>query len=279
VIAAVAAPVPQRHAAAGGLHLTEWAAEAAGSALLLLGGLSAVYLDFGPGSWVAAHLPSTSLRLLLTGALFAAVGVLVVVSPLGRRSGGHLNPAVTLAFRITGHVHDHDVAGYITAQVLGALAGAAACRALWGHTAASLGDGATHLGMGIALLAGVGIEALMTGVLLATILLFVSHRRLAPWTPAAVWLVVTLLVWRGAPYTGTSLNPARSIGPAMIAVDLREIWVYVAGPLLGAVVVALAVRGLRVRPLTAKLCHDERYPSTLASELPVAGRRMPPGPR
>ena len=72
-------------------HLSEWGAELAGTAILMLGGLTAVALDFGRGSPVAAAIPSVSARLLLTGALFAATGSLVAISPLGRLSGAHVH--------------------------------------------------------------------------------------------------------------------------------------------------------------------------------------------
>ena len=83
----------------------------------MIGGLSAVMLDFGPGAWMKDLLPSISSRLLLTGLLFGATGSLVAVSPLGRRSGGHLNPAVTLGFWLTRTVHVQDLIGYSTAQL------------------------------------------------------------------------------------------------------------------------------------------------------------------
>ncbi len=98
--------------ARGGRHGAEWAAEAAGTAILVFGGLSAATLDFGRASPVASAIPSHSLRLLLTGVLFASTGALVTISPLGRRSGAHLNPAVTFGFWLGGHVHRHDLAGY-----------------------------------------------------------------------------------------------------------------------------------------------------------------------
>ena len=232
--------------------------------------MSAVCLDFGPHSLVAAHVPSVSLRLLLTGLLFAGTGTLVVVSPLGRLSGGHLNPVVTLAFRITGHVHPRDLFGYIAAQCVGAVVGAAIARVVWGQIAVSVHDGATAPAASIAPLAAVGIEALMTAILIMTILFFLSRRALAPWTPLAVWILVAVLVWQGAHYTGTSLNPARSLGPALIAGSLSTYWIYVVGPLAGGIAAAVAVRTFRMRPLTAKLCHDASYPSTFACDLPVA---------
>jgi len=101
-------------------------------------------LDFGPTSPITPHLHSMSVRLLLTGLLFAGTGSLVALSPIGRRSGAHLNPAVTLAFWTQHKVHPHDLAGYVTAQLLGALTAAAGLRLAWGHTARVLHLGATQ---------------------------------------------------------------------------------------------------------------------------------------
>jgi aquaporin Z len=257
-----------------GLHLTEWACEMAGTAILLLGGLSAVALNFGRGSAVAAHVPSVSLRLLITGMMFAATGSLIAVSPLGRRSGAHLNPAVTFAFWATGHVQPLDLAGYVVAQCLGAVGGTALLRLAWGETAVSIRDGMTLPGHQVSPAAAIGIEALMTGVLVLTILLFVSSARTARWTPMAVWPVITTLVWRGATYTGTSLNPARSLGPAVIAGNFHEYGLYVAGPLTGALaaVLLLRVAPLELEPLTAKLFYHPTDPSIFKSALPTANR-------
>lgn len=104
-----------------------------------------MFLDFGPSSPITPHVPSVSARLLLTGLLFAGTGSLVALSPIGRRSGAHLNPAVTLAFWTQGKVHPHDLVGYVTAQTLGpataAAAAAAGLRLAWGHTAVALTSG------------------------------------------------------------------------------------------------------------------------------------------
>lgn len=248
------------------MHVVEWLCEAIGTMLLLLGGLSAICLDFGRGSWVAAAVPSVSMRLLITGALFAGTGSLVAVSPIGRRSGAHLNPAITLAFWMTGHVHPHDVAGYWGAQVLGALAGTAAVALLWGDVARSVHFGVTHPAADLNPTLATGIELIMTAALVATILAFLSSRRLMRWTPVATWVVVTVLVWQGAPHTGTSLNPARSIGPAIVAGDFHDLWTYLLGPLLaGAAVGGLARVVPRRRPMTARLFEDERYPTSMGS--------------
>ena len=260
--------------ARGGLHIAEWTAELLGTAILVFGGLSAVVADFGTGSPVAHVLPSISPRLLLTGALFAGTGALVTVSPLGRRSGAHLNPAVTLGFWLTGHVHLHDLAGYVVSQVVGALLGATALVAVWGGAAASVHDGVTQPAAGLGEPRAAVIEALMTAALILTILVFVSSTRTMRWTPVAVWVLVTVLVWQGAPYTGTSLNPARSLGPAIVAGDWHALWVYVAGPLAGAVI-AVALKRLvlpDVIPLTAKLFHRPGDSPTSLGHFPRAVR-------
>jgi aquaporin Z len=253
-------------------HLSEWGAELAGTAILMLGGLSAVALDFGRGSPVAAAIPAVSPRLLLTGALFAATGSLVAISPLGRLSGAHVNPAVTVAFWLTRQVHPHDLAGYLAAQFGGALIGVGVWRLAWGSQAESVMGGVTAPGPGVLPWQAVAIEALMTAILVLTIFLFVSKPRLMRWTPLAVWLVVTVLVWQGALLTGTSLNPARSLGPAVIRGSYSSIWIYFLGPLLGAAVAAGLVHllGARFRPLTAKLFHDPRYPTIFRAARPMA---------
>ncbi len=276
----VTAPSRWLHAPRPGVHAVEWLCEAVGAMLLLVGGLSAVCLDFGRGSWVAAHVMSVSLRLLITGALFAGTGSLVAVSPLGRRSGAHLNPAVTLAFWITGHVHSHDLAGYWAAQLAGALAGAGLVRVLWGDVAGSVRFGTTHPAGGIGQAGALGVEFLMTALLVLVILGFVSSRSLMHWTPAATWLVITVLVWQGAAHTGTSLNPARSTGPAVVGLDFSDLWIYVVGPLLAAAAVALTVRVLpRWRPLTARMFNDARYPTTMGSLVAVGPRADEPARR
>jgi aquaporin Z len=259
--------------AEGGWHWAPWLCEFFGTALLLCGGLSAVFLDFGPHSPIAPHLASHSARLLLTGLLFAGTGSLVALSPLGRRSGAHLNPSVTLAFWTQRKVHPHDLVGYTISQLLGAFAACAVLKVAWGGTARSLHLGATEPGHGFTPVDATGLETLMTASLVLMIFFFTSSPRTARWTPIGNWLLVATLVWQGAPYSGTSLNPARSLAPAVLAPELAHLWVYLVGPLAGALLAA-AIFALfpRVNTLTTKLFHDARYPSTMASELPTRGR-------
>jgi aquaporin Z len=240
-----------------------------GTAILLAVGLSAICLDFGPGSPVVRGLPTATWRLLLTGLVFAGTGSLVAISPLGRRSGAHLNPAVTFAFWLRGKVHPHDLAGYIAAQVAGAGLGVELVAITWGGTARAVRFGATSPGTGISTPMAAVIEAAMTAVLVGVISGMLSSMRTARWTPLVVWLVAAALVWQGARFTGTGLNPARSLWPDLLAGRLDVYWVYLAGPLLGA---AIAVGASRLvpghrGPLTAKMFHDAAYPSVFDTEM------------
>ena len=268
---AVPTTEPQR-----GVHLAEWLAEFAGTGILMLGGLSAVMLNFGPGSVMTGLIPSSSGRLLLTGLLFGGTGSLIAISSLGRRSGAHLNPAITLGFWLTRTLHASDLVGYVIAQLLGAVAGTIVMQAAWGPTADALHDATTQPGLGVADGQAILLEAAMTALLVLTIFLFTSHRSRARWTPVAVWLLVACLVWQGAPFTGTSLNPARSLGPAIVSGHLAKLWIYFVGPPAGSILAAgLAwALGQHLLPITGKLFHDVNYPTIFRTALhldPVPG--------
>ena len=255
----------------GGWHLIEWACELVGTALLLLGGLSAVCLDFGPSTPFKEL--GTSPRLLLTGLIFAGTGSLLAISPLGRRSGAHLNPVVTLAFWTQRKVHPHDLVGYVLSQFAGAVVGTSLVAVAWGADATAVNLGTTAPGAGTGPAAAGLIEAAMTATLIGTILLMTSSARTARWTPLVLWPLIATLVWQGAPYTGTSLNPARSVGPALLAPHPTPYWVYVLGPALeSALAVTLFALLRKTHVVTAKLFHDPTYPSTLASSLPTTPR-------
>lgn len=248
-----------------------WLCEFLGTALMLTGGLSAVFFDFGPSSPVAPYVHTTSDRFLVTGVLFAGAGSLIALSPIGRLSGAHLNPVVTLAFWTQGRVRSVDLVGYLLAQFAGAVAACMMLRAVWGSTATALHLGATQPRPGLDAGLAVAVEAIMTCSLILTIFFMTSSPRTARWTPLATWILIALLVWRGGPYTGTSLNPARSTGPALVAPEYAHLWIYFAGPLAGGALAVLVFAAFKDRHiLTAKLFHDHRYPSTLRTTLPTA---------
>ena len=111
------------HAWGKQLHWFECGAELLGTAFLVFAGVSAVVFDFGAGLPLAHVLPDLAIRRLITGPLFAGSSALVAISPPGKLSGGHINPAVSLAFWVQGKMHHFDQGGYIFGQVLGAICG------------------------------------------------------------------------------------------------------------------------------------------------------------
>jgi aquaporin Z len=245
-----------------GFHWRIWGAEAAGTGLMVLAIVSAATLALGEGSPVAGR----GARFLLLGALVAPCIALIAVSPLGRLSGAHINPAVTLGFWKLGWVSRHDLFGYVAAQLAGGLAGALVARLLLPRPATdSIGGAVTHPD-GASTLGALALEAGMTALLLGVVLTFVSSERLARWTPLALVPVIGAIIWLGSPWTGASLNPARSEGPALAFADLADLWLYFLAPAVGAVAVAAVWPR---RPMTAKLFHDSRYPCSLRSEMPA----------
>jgi len=228
-----------------------WAAEALGTALLVLAIVLAVGLSVAEGSPLADALPGPGARFLAVGVLVAPFVALLATSPLGRASGAHLNPAVTLAFWVGGQLSSRDLTGYIAAQLFGGLAGAAAGRALLpGAAWESIGGTVTHPGVPAA--TAFMLEAGMTALLLVVILTFSGSERLARLTPLAIVPVLTAIIWLGSPWTGASINPARSEGPALAFGDFPDLWLYLVAPSVAGLAVGLAWRVTRT-PLRALL--------------------------
>ena len=211
----------------------EWkaiAAEGIGTAILVFGGISFVIIDFGSGSPVANWIPDAMTRRFITGFLFGSVGCLITLSPLGRISGAHLNPAVTIAFFGRGLMPWRGLFGYITAQLVGATFGAGALY-VWGPMGDSLHEGITVPGQSVgAAFAG---EAFATFCLICVILLFTSHDRLKAYTPFTIPVLFSILVGLEAPLSGCSANPARSFGPAVWSGIWTDHWLYWLAPITG----------------------------------------------
>ena len=236
-----------------------YVAELVGTALLVVTGLSIVIFNFGEGSPVARLLPDAGLRRLITGFLFGSTGALIALSPLGRESGAHINPVVTLAFCLMGTLKRRYAAGYILAQLAGAVLGSLPLIA-WGAMGRSVSFGATQPGTGVPVGWALAGEILTTFAMITSLFVFVRHRRLRAYTPAIFPVLYAVMVTLEAPLSGTSTNPARSFGPAVISGDWNAWWIYWLGPLVGAL---LAVAFYRVSWLrhveieVAKLYHFE----------------------
>lgn len=254
-----------------GWHWVEWLCEFGGTAFQLFLGFSVVALLEAPGAPGRTAIPSDGLRLVLIGVAFGLLAAVVAISPVGKRSGAHLNPAVTVGFFAQKHTSVSDLVGYVAAQVLGALLAAVGLHAAWGHYARAIHDARTAPSSSVPAWQAVGIEAGLTLGLLLTVFLMVSSARTARWTPAVVTGVLSGLIWAGAPYTGASMNPARTLGPDIVSGSYPALWVYFVGPPVGALLAAFVFTyGMRERhTLTAKLFHDSRYPTTQRSHLPA----------
>jgi aquaporin Z len=251
-----------------------WLAEFAGTALLVAAGLSVVILDISPSGPIAPHLRPGE-RLALTGFLFGTIGALIAISPVGRVSGAHINPIVTLAFMVRGRMRPWLGAGYVAAQLGGAVTGGALLLA-WGHLGREVEFGATLPGRQYGPLAALGGEAATSAALIVLLLVFVGSRRLRGFTPLLFPPLYALMVFLEAPISGTSTNPARSLGPAVVAGSWRDWWVYWAGPIAGALagIILTWVHPLhRLHVDVAKVYHFEHDRHGLLTD----GRR--PAPR
>lgn len=256
-----------------------WCSELAGTAVLVGVGCSLVILDFGASSPVVAYLPDAALRRAVTGFLFGCVGALIAVSPVGAISGAHINPAVTLAFWLEDRMRGNVALGYVLAQLAGGTIGAMPLR-LWGATGASIAYGATVPGPAGAWIAVLG-EAGSTFCLIAGLFLFVGHPRMRTFTPTLFPFLYALLVWQEGPFSGTSTNPARSLGPGLVAHDLHGWWIYWLGPLAGTLA---AVGLIRVSPMArsfeirvAKVFHFHRDRYGIFTEKSAPSQRPASG--
>jgi aquaporin Z len=203
-----------------------------GTALLIFVGLSVVIFDFGAGSPIVSLLPDVGVRRAITGFLFGTTGALIAISPVGKISGAHINPVVTLAFYLKGKMSARDAAGYIVAQFAGAVAGALPLL-LWGQMGRSVGFGVTIPGNNYSIWAALWGETVTTIGLIVGLFVFLGHKKLRQFTPLLFPFLYALMVWLEAPLSGTSTNPARSVGPSVIAGVWTGWWIYFIGPLAG----------------------------------------------
>lgn len=230
--------------------------EMMGTAILVMAGLSLVIVTFGSGSPVAAILPSVRLRQGLTGFLFGCVGASVTVSRLGKESGAHIDPAVTFGFWMMGKMQPSIAAGYILSQLIGALLGCLPLLA-WDAMGRSVSFGATVPGTGYTVWAALVGEVVTSFCLAATLFIFISYRKVRRFTPATIPFLYAIMVPLEAPISGTSTNPARTFGPAMISGEWNAWWIYWVGPLLGALVSIVIFSFLFQRIEEARLYHFE----------------------
>ncbi|MFN0179240.1 MAG: MIP/aquaporin family protein [Gemmatimonadales bacterium] len=241
------------------LNWVEYGLEAFGLGLFMLSASLFGVLLFHPASPVVAAIAEPLPRGALMGLAMGLTAMVNTYSPWGRRSGAHLNPAVTLTFHSLGKVSRVDLVGYLAGQFLGGAVGiqvAILVLGPWlGHPAVNyVATVPGPAGVAVAFLA----EALITFVLMTVVLAFVAHPRLAPYTGAAAAGLVALYITFEAPFSGMSMNPARTLASAVPAMSWSPLWIYFTAPPLGMLAAAVARRRHAGRHC-AKLHHDHRY--------------------
>jgi aquaporin Z len=244
-------------------HWQEYLAEALGLGLFMVSaGLVATALD-SPRSPLHEWIGSADLRRVLGGVAMGLTAVVLIYSPWGKRSGAHLNPAVTLAFLLLGKIRGRDAACYVVAQFVGGLVGVLLVLGLLGDAFASrpVSFAATmpgQYGVAVAFLA----ELLISFGLLFAVLNFAASRRLGRYAGIAAGVLVTLFISVEAPLSGMSMNPARSLASAAPGALFDNLWIYFVAPPLGMLIAALLFRRREERraAVCAKLVHDLSQP-------------------
>lgn len=217
----------------------EMAAEFIGVFMLVFAGCGAIMIDALTGGAISHVGVSLTFGLV----------VMVMIYAVGHISGAHFNPAVTIAFTAARHFPVKNAAGYIVAQVAGALAAAALLRLLFGNVAAL---GASLPNPEIAIIAAlptpflvIVIELIITFALMFAIMAVATDSRIIGGQAGiAVGATITFASLFAGPITGSSMNPARSIGPALVSGETYLLAVYIAAPIVGALAGAFVYRAI-----------------------------------
>ncbi len=239
-------------------HWPEYAIEALLLGSFMVSACVTVAVLEHPSSPVRKRLSSSLVRRAIIGIAMGLTAIALIYSPLGQRSGAHMNPAVTLAFTALGRVHPLDAVMYIAGQFIGGVLGVGATRAVLGGVIAhaSVHHVATRpgrLGVRAAFIA----EFVMTFALLLIVLTLSNQAATARVTGLAAGALVAIYILVAGPISGMSMNPARSLASAIFERSYRGLWVYFVAPPLGMLsaggAFALGVGSSGV--YCAKLCH------------------------
>lgn len=227
------------------MNLKKLSAEMIGTAWLVLGGCGSAVL--------AAAFPGVGIGLLGVSLAFGLT-VLTMAYSIGSVSGCHLNPAVTIGLAAAGKHPKNEVFPYIIAQIIGGIVGAAILYVIasgkTGFDASASGFAANGFGEhspgGYSMISGLITEVVATAFFLFIILSSTDKKAPAGFAPIAIGLALTLIHLVTIPVTNTSVNPARSIGPAIFVGGwaLEQVWLFIVGPIIGAVIGALTYKAI-----------------------------------
>jgi aquaporin Z len=241
-------------------HWPEYVMEAAELGCFMVSASLFAILLYHPSSPIIRVIPAEFIRRILMGTAMGLTAVAIIYSPWGKESGAHMNPAFTLTFLRLGKVSPWDAAFYIIAQFLGCIAGvgivAAFAKKLLSHP--SVNYVATLPGSGGAWLAFVSEAIISFGLLL--MVLFVSNNpKLARFTGIFAGGCVALFIIFESPFSGMSMNPARTLGSALFSHLWNSLWIYFTAPVLAMLFAAELFPLLKGQVFCAKYHHQNSY--------------------
>jgi MIP family channel proteins len=231
-----------------------------------------LFVFVGVGCIVVGGLTGTPSE-TLSVALAHGITLAVVVTAFAAISGGHINPAVTIALLISGSIDAVRGALYIGAQLIGAVLGALVVRATFGDAAwQTAGFGKPSLAANVDPATGLVLEVVMTSLLVTAVFFTAVDPRAAKLGGLLIGLSIVGDILVGGPVTGAAMNPARWFGPAVASADFSNAAVWTVGPILGGIAVALVYRFLFVPareeleaivpPVAATYVHEAGQPGT-----------------
>lgn len=241
-------------------------AEMLGTAVLVFIGVGSVPAT----AIVGGNAPFTMVQLGIISLAFATA-VIGRVYAIGHISGCHINPAITLALAATKNMPWRDVPGYITAQLAGAVLGALAIVGVLGHKAVDAGLGIAAYGAGVG--AGQAFLAEAVGTFILTLVVFgaIDRRAADGFAGLAIGFAVFAIIIPVAPATGSSINPARTLGPMITGelfgttVHWSQLPVYLLAEAVGAVAAGALYAALKARPQATMVTVTERVSEGAAS--------------
>jgi aquaporin-4 len=179
----------------------------------------------------------------------AAIGLMVYA--FGHVSGAHINPSVTIAMMVTKNIDVKNGAGYIGSQIVGAIAAAVAHMVILPEAGAKVNfgtQGGPSAFLNFNAISGLGVEIILTFFLVTTIFMAAVHRKAAAGMAGiAIGGMIFLIHLVGVPLTGASVNPARTLGPAVVSGYWDFHWIYWVGPIVGAVIAGLIMQYVYVK--------------------------------
>jgi len=236
--------------------------EGAELAIFMLSACFGAVALYSTSSSIPAELPNTALRGLLMGAAMGLTAVLIIHSPMGKASGAHFNPAITLTYLRLGKIAPWDAAFYVVGQFTGGVAGVWVSALILGRRLALPPVQYVITVPGIyGTAAAFGAEFLMAALMMGTVLWTTNRANLARYTSYIVGVLITFYVLIFGPVSGFSINPARTVGSAYFAHVWTASWLYFIAPPLGMLLAAqvyVMLYGI-AHVLCAKLHHTPSY--------------------